>query len=79
MLGAAVGPSLLTLLGVKKPVARGLAMGAAAHGIGTAQLSNEPDAQPFAAIAMSLVGAASVVCASLAPTNKLLLWAAGCA
>ena len=52
-------------------------MGAAGHGIGTAQMANEPDAQPFAAIAMSLVGAASVVAASLPPTRKLLLAAAG--
>ena len=64
-------------LGTKDPVARGMAMGAAAHGIGTAQMGDEPDAQPFAAIAMSLVGAASVVAAATPASRALLLRAAG--
>ena len=51
-------------------------MGAAAHGIGTAQMGDEPDAQPFAAIAMSLVGAASVVAAATPASRALLLRAA---
>ena len=34
-------------------VARGLTMGAAGHGLGTASISKEPDAFPFAAIAMA--------------------------
>ena len=59
------------------PLPRGLAMGAAAHGIGTAQMGSEPEAQPFAAIAMSLVGAASVVAASLPPTRAALRAVAG--
>jgi putative effector of murein hydrolase len=54
-----------------------MAMGAAAHGIGTAQMGDEPDAQPFAAIAMSLVGAASVVAAATPASRALLLRAAG--
>jgi len=78
VLGAAVGQGVLSMLEAdRRPVARGLAMGAAAHGIGTAQLSNEAEAQPFAAISMSLVGAASVICASLGPSRRLLLWLAG--
>ena len=79
VLGAAFGPSALDALGTKDPVARGMAMGAAAHGIGTAQMGDEPDAQPFAAIAMSLVGAASVVAAATpatraAPSASLADW-----
>jgi len=77
VLGAAGGPSALTALGATKPLPRGLAMGAAAHGIGTAQMGSEPEAQPFAAIAMSLVGAASVVAASLPPTRAALRAVAG--
>ena len=38
---------------------------------------DEPDAQPFAAIAMSLVGAASVVAAATPASRALLLRAAG--
>jgi predicted murein hydrolase (TIGR00659 family) len=37
ILGAMTGPFLLTLLRIKSPVARGLALGASAHGIGTAR------------------------------------------
>ncbi len=77
VLGAAFGPAALDALGTKDPVARGMAMGAAAHGIGTAQMGDEPDAQPFAAIAMSLVGAASVVAAATPASRALLLRAAG--
>ena len=77
VLGAAAGPSLLDALGCSTPLARGLAMGTAAHGIGTAEMRKEPAAQPFAAIAMSLVGAATVVAASLPVTKRLTLLAAG--
>lgn len=37
ILGAVAGPFLLDLLRIKSPVARGLALGASAHGIGTAR------------------------------------------
>ncbi len=37
ILGAIAGPFLLDLLRIKSPVARGLALGASAHGIGTAR------------------------------------------
>lgn len=37
ILGVIIGPALLRLLGVTHPVAFGLAMGAAAHGIGTSR------------------------------------------
>jgi len=35
--GSIVGPPILRLLGIKSSVARGLAMGASAHGVGTAK------------------------------------------
>ena len=34
-------PALLTALGIKHPLARGIAMGAVAHGIGTARAREE--------------------------------------
>ncbi|MBB3698764.1 LrgB family protein [Flammeovirga yaeyamensis] len=36
ILGASVGPLVLEKVGIKKPLAKGLAMGSCAHGIGTA-------------------------------------------
>ncbi len=39
--GATFAPALLTRLGVHRPVARGLAMGVSAHGIGTARMLQE--------------------------------------
>ncbi|WP_424950134.1 LrgB family protein [Deinococcus sp.] len=41
LIGAVVLPGLLTRLGVRLPVARGLALGAVAHGIGTARARQE--------------------------------------
>ena len=52
-------------------------MGAAGHGLGTASISKEPDAFPFAAIAMVLNAVASTVLASIPPVRKALLSAAG--
>ena len=36
ILGSIIGPPIMKLMGVKSPVAKGLAMGASSHGIGTA-------------------------------------------
>lgn len=55
MLGAAFGPTLLDQLGVTEPVARGLAMGAASHGQGTARILQESEeAGALSSIAMGL-------------------------
>ena len=60
LFGAAVGPRIMDAFKVPQdPVARGLAMGGAAHGLGTAALAapgGNPEAAAFAAIAMSLTG-----------------------
>ncbi len=37
ILGAVIGPVLLRIVGVRSPVARGFALGAASHGVGTAR------------------------------------------
>lgn len=55
IVGAAVGPAVLTLLGVTDWRARGLAIGTAAHGIGTARaLSVNTTAGAFSGLAMGL-------------------------
>ena len=57
ILGAAAGPPLLRLVGVRGRVAFGLAMGAAAHGIGTARALEEGEAEGASAgLAMGLSG-----------------------
>ncbi|MCU0887632.1 MAG: LrgB family protein [Rubritepida sp.] len=53
--GAALGPLVLNLLRVRDMRARGLALGTASHGIGTARaLSVSAEAGAFAALAMGL-------------------------
>ena len=61
--GATYGARILTALGIFDPVSRGLAIGAAAQGLGVASFINEKEAFPFAAISMVLtaVGATSLV------------------
>lgn len=55
ILGAMLGPPLLTLVGVKDWAARGLALGVASHGIGTARaLQVNEVAGAFAGLAMGL-------------------------
>lgn len=55
MTGAALGPALLNWVGITEPMARGLAMGTASHGQGTARILQESEeAGAIAAIAMGL-------------------------
>ena len=77
LLCANFGRALLDACGVRSPVARGLAMGAAGHGLGTAAMAEEPEAFPFAAIAMALNAALSTVLVSVPLVRRLLLAAAG--
>lgn len=62
IIGAALGPLLLTWLGVADWRARGLALGTAAHGIGTARALRVNDtAGAFAGLAMGLNALASAL------------------
>eukprot|EP00536_Pseudo-nitzschia_multiseries_P017284 jgi/Psemu1/224365/e_gw1.1470.11.1 len=61
LIGANFGASLLDLFGIKDPVTRGLGIGSAAHGLGTAAFVDEKDAFPFAAISMAL----TAICGTL--------------
>lgn len=55
MIGAAFGPRLLDRLGIEEPMQRGLAMGTASHGQGTARILQEgEEAGAFSALAMGL-------------------------
>ena len=73
LLGANFGASILDAAGIKDPVARGLGIGAAAHGLGTAAFTNEKDAFPFAAIAMALTASACTVLVSVPSVKKSVL------
>ena len=60
--GAALGPSLLGLLRIKDPRAQGLALGVAAHGVGTARALQLGElAGAFSSLAMGLNGFATAV------------------
>ncbi|MFY9640582.1 MAG: LrgB family protein [Rhodomicrobium sp.] len=62
ILGAMLGPAILNLLGIKDWAARGLAMGVASHGIGTARaLQVNEVAGAFAGLAMGLNALATSV------------------
>jgi putative effector of murein hydrolase len=71
LIGANFGATLLDYFGVKDPVARGLGMGSAAHGLGTAAIVDEKDAFPFAAISMALTAVCGTLLVSI-PTVKSL-------
>jgi putative effector of murein hydrolase len=65
LIGASFGASILDAFGIKDPVARGLSLGAASHGLGTAAIANEKDAFPFAAVSMALTASISTVIVSI--------------
>jgi hypothetical protein len=52
IMGATYGRTLLDAFKISDPVTRGLAIGAAGQGLGVASIAGEPDAFPFAAMAM---------------------------
>lgn len=64
ILGAVLGPPFLRAIGVRSPTAFGLAMGAAAHGIGTARVMEEGElAGAASSLAMGLNGALTALAA----------------
>lgn len=70
--GAVIGIPLLRLLGVRDPVAKGFAIGVAAHGIGTARAFEHSErAGAFSGLAMGLNGALTAI---LVP---LIVWLFG--
>lgn len=62
IVGAALGPMVLNLIGVKDMAARGLAMGTASHGIGTARAFQVSElAGAFSGLAMGLNALATAI------------------
>ena len=73
LIGANFGAMILDTFKIKDPVARGLGIGAASHGLGTAAFANEKDAFPFAAIAMALTASFSTVLVSIPVVKNALV------
>jgi len=73
VLGASIGASVMSKLGIRNPAARGMGIGAAAHGLGTAAFKNEETAFPFGAISMALTACASTVLVSIPPIRQALI------
>lgn len=71
LIGANFGATLLDVFGIKDPVTRGLGIGSAAHGLGTAAFVDEKDAFPFAAISMALTAICGTILVSV-PSVKAL-------
>ena len=66
LVGSAIGPALLSRVGVRSPVARGLALGTLSHAIGTARALEEgplPGAAGVVALTLSavLIGGGAIV------------------
>lgn len=75
VVGAALGPSLLDRLGVTPPGARGLAMGAAAHALGTARIGEESDeARAHSSVALVLCGVLTALAAPVVARALEALW-----
>lgn len=67
IIGAVLGPLLLRLLRISDPVASGLAMGAASHGIGTARaMEMSQEAGACSSLAIGICGLMTVVIALVA-------------
>lgn len=73
IIGASYGKSLLAYLGVTDPLLRGLAIGSSAQGLGVASLADEPDAFPFAAIAMVLTAVAGTTLAAIPSIQSAII------
>jgi predicted murein hydrolase (TIGR00659 family) len=66
VVGAVVGPAILRWIGIRSPTAVGLAMGASAHGAGTARAIEEGEVEgATSGLAIGLMGVATAVLAPL--------------
>src|SRR5690606_30556838 len=74
VLGALMGPWLLSVTGVSLPSARGMALGMAAPAVGTSRAREESaETGAFAALAMSLMGVGTALLLPLAVPLWLML------
>lgn len=57
LVGAVIGPAIMKLINIKSPVAQGLGMGTASHGLGTARAVEEGEIQgAFSGLSIGLAG-----------------------
>ena len=73
ILGGTYGKALLNAWGVQDPICRGLGIGCSAQGLGVAAMLDEPEAFPFAAIAMVLTAISATTLASIPAVQKTLI------
>jgi len=73
IIGATYGRTLLDLLGIKTPISRGLAIGAASQGLGVASMVSEKDAFPFAAVSMVMTAVCATTLVSIPLVKNVLL------
>ena len=76
IIGGTYGKPLLDFLGITDPICRGLGMGSSSQGLGVAAIADEPDAFPFAAIAMVLTAIAATSLTSIPSFKDALIKAA---
>jgi putative effector of murein hydrolase len=70
--GASFGPAFLTKLHVRTDIARGLTMGASAHGIGTAACASNAEQFAAAVVSMTLTGFWTIALLSHTPTRDII-------
>lgn len=73
LIGANFGSLILDALHIHDPVARGLGIGSAAHGLGTAAFVQETNAFPFAAISMALTATAATITVSIPIIRNIII------
>jgi putative effector of murein hydrolase len=73
IIGAQYGRRLLDWVGIHDPVTRGLAVGSSAQGLGVSSMVPEPDAFPFAAMAMTLTAMAGTALVSIPQIKDALV------
>ncbi len=72
-MGSNFGPGLMSAVGIKDPLIRGLAAAGTAGDLGTTSLtSKEPETMPFCALSYSLVATASTVLATTPAVRNAL-------
>jgi putative effector of murein hydrolase len=73
IIGATYGRMVMDAMGITDPVTRGLAVGSSGQGLGVASMVSEPDAMPFAAMAMVLTAISSTVLVSIPAVREPLM------
>ena len=73
IIGASYGIPLLNAIGIKDPVSRGLGIGSSSQGLGVASIAGEPDAFPFASVAMVLTAVSATTIASIPSARNALI------